>query len=168
VQARIGYEGDIVLISLIGRLDVETAQPFRTACLNQLHRRKVVFDFGELSFVGSSGILPFLETMQEFAQVNTVGFSFCRVSSEFKKVFSTTSLSQVGIFDTPTEAIESLARSYGHASAPSSLAVISLPINERPKLSPTEGASLANEASKNEAQEIDVMSESPAPYTPMN
>jgi anti-anti-sigma factor len=108
VQARVTYEGAIVIIQLIGRLDVETAEPFRAACLNQLHERKVVFDFHNLSFVGSSGILPFLETMQEFARANVTGFNFSGVGSEFRKVFAATPLNHVDIFDTHKQAVRAL------------------------------------------------------------
>lgn len=105
MQARINRQGEVVVVHLSGRVDVETAEPFRKACLSQLVETKVVFDFKNLSFVGSSGILPFLETMQEFAGRNHNGFKFCGVSSEFRKVFASTPLHTIQIFDTHQQAI---------------------------------------------------------------
>ena len=107
MQAKMAYEGDCVVVHLSGRLDVETAVPFRRACLESLADKKVVFSFKELSFVGSSGILPFLETMQEFMQVNPNGFRFCHVGSEFKKVLMATALGNVGFFDNEVLAAQS-------------------------------------------------------------
>ena len=76
MQARISHQGEVMVIHLSGRVDVETAQPFREACLNQIKAKKVVFDFQNLSFVGSSGILPFLDTLQSFALSNHSAFTF--------------------------------------------------------------------------------------------
>jgi anti-anti-sigma factor len=106
MQARINRHGEIVVVYLSGRVDVETAEPFREACLNQLVSVKVVFDFKHLSFVGSSGLLPFLETIQEFAGRNANGFKFCGVGSEFRRVFSSTALSEVQIFDSDVQAVQ--------------------------------------------------------------
>jgi anti-anti-sigma factor len=140
VQARVTYEGEIVIIQLIGRLDVETAEPFRAACLNQLHERKVVFDFHHLSFVGSSGILPFLETMQEFARTNTTGFNFSGVGSEFRKVFAATPLNHVEIYDTHKQAIQALLNPQSRsttvpAAAAVTAAVVPAPVTEEDYLS---------------------------------
>ena len=106
MQARINRHGEIVVVYLSGRVDVETAEPFREACLNQLISHKVVFDFKQLSFVGSSGLLPFLETIQEFAGRNANGFKFCGVGSEFRRVFSSTALVEIQIFDTDIQAVQ--------------------------------------------------------------
>ena len=105
MQARVAQHGEILIIQLSGRVDVETAEPFRNACLNHLKNKRVVFDFRSLSFVGSSGILPFLETMQEFANNNPGGMKFSGVSSEFKKVFAATPLNAIEIFDTDSQAL---------------------------------------------------------------
>lgn len=108
MQARVAREGEVWVIHLSGRLDVETAEPFRKACLNHLHGKKVVFDFRMLSFVGSSGILPFLETMQEYAGKNADAFKFSGVGPEFKKVFAATPLSAIEIFDSIPLAVGAL------------------------------------------------------------
>lgn len=107
MQVRTSQAGECVIVHLIGKLDVETAVPFRRACMEHLAGKKVVFNFKDLSFVGSSGILPFLETMQDFLRVNPNGFRFCSVGSEFKKVLSATVLGAVEIFENETLAATS-------------------------------------------------------------
>lgn len=124
MQARVIRHGDIVVIQLSGRVDVETAEPFRKTCLNHLLSEKVVFDFLSLSFVGSSGIIAFLETMQEFARQNTVGFRLSAVGSEFRKIFAASELSTVEIHDSYQAAIAAFMRpaeplsSHGISPAP--------------------------------------------------
>ncbi len=106
MQARITQRNDIVVLHLAGRVDVETAEPFRRACMTQLLGRQVIFDFTSLSFVGSSGILPFLETLQDFADKNKAPFKFSGVGVEFRKVFSATTLNSIEIHETEASAIE--------------------------------------------------------------
>lgn len=110
MRAKITTEGDCVIVHLIGTIDVETALPFRRACLEQLTDKKVVFNFRELSFVGSSGILSFLETMQDFANTNTQGMKFACVGTEFRKILAATSLGAIEIHETESLAVGSFAR----------------------------------------------------------
>jgi anti-anti-sigma factor len=118
MQARIARVGEIVVVHLNGRVDVETAEPFRRACNEFLLKEKVVFDFKDLGFVGSSGILPFLETMQAFAQKNANRFKFSGVGSEFKKVFAATSLNTVEIYDTHQQAVHAFVSPPVYAPPP--------------------------------------------------
>lgn len=106
MQARLTQEGEVVVVHLSGRLDVETAEPFREACLKRLFGQKVVFDLRELSFVGSSGILPWLETMQSFAARNAHAFKLSGVSSEFRRVFSATPLATIEVYDSEAHAVQ--------------------------------------------------------------
>jgi len=110
MQARINQEGEVMVIHLSGRLDVETAEPFRDACLSHLNGKKVVFDFKSLNFVGSSGIIPFLEAMQVYASTNTGIFRFSGVGTEFRRVFAATPLHTVEIFETHVQAVDALLR----------------------------------------------------------
>jgi anti-anti-sigma factor len=105
MQAQIEREGDIVIVHLSGRVDVETAEIFRTACLSRLRGSKVIFDFSSLSFVGSSGILPFLETMKAFADSNPYRFKLSGLGSEFRKVFAATPLQTIEIYDNNKQAV---------------------------------------------------------------
>lgn len=107
MQASTKIQNDIVVISLRGRVDVETAEPFRGACLRELRGKKVVFDFTQLSFVGSQGILPFLETMQTLQELAPGSFKFSSVGIEFRRVFAATPLEHVEIYETSDRAVTS-------------------------------------------------------------
>lgn len=168
MQARITQDGEWVVVHLMGRLDVETAGPFRQACLSQLVDKKVIFNFRDLSFVGSSGILPFLETMQDFMKTNRRGLRFCGVGSEFQKVLSATSLHVIEVFDSEVAAA---------AKAPDrgvldgqGTGVIAAPVNGEPtRVMPppqprivTEGVNpifLENISSEQEGEEVDMARE---------
>jgi anti-anti-sigma factor len=104
MQAMMYRDGEVVVVQLNGRLDVESSEPFRQACLGYLVDKKVVFNFQGLGFVGSSGILPFLETMQKLAQTTEAGFKFCNVGSEFRKVLAASPLGAIEIYDDEVQA----------------------------------------------------------------
>jgi anti-anti-sigma factor len=129
MQAKITRDGECYVVHLIGRLDIETAQPFRKTCLEQLVGRKVVFDFNQLSFVGSTGILPFLEIMQDFARTNRNALNFCNVGSEFRRILSATSLSEIEVFDTQALAAVALSRA-PQTQLPSANGVVAVPTND--------------------------------------
>ena len=107
MKAEISTEGDIRVVHLRGHLDFETAEPFRRAYLERLSNEKVVFNFQDLSFVGSSGITMFFELLREFAERNQVKPKFCGLGSEFRKIFAASALSNLEIYDSPVSAVTS-------------------------------------------------------------
>lgn len=103
MQAKIRKDGDITVVELKGRLDFETAEPFRETCNDVLANSKVVFNLSELSFVGSSGIGAFVNTLRDFSRNNAVPPRFCAVRTEFQKVFKATDEAAFRLFeDEPT------------------------------------------------------------------
>lgn len=106
LQARVERDGEIMVVRFHGRIDIESAHPFRQACRTHLKNQKVVFDFHQLNFVGSAGILPFLEAMQEFATLNPNGIKFSGIGVEFERVLSATSLQTVERWAKDTDAVD--------------------------------------------------------------
>ena len=96
MQAKIRKDGDITVVELRGRLDFETAEPFRETCHDILSNSKVVFNLAELSFVGSSGIGAFVNTLREFTKASPV-----------RKVFKATDEMVFQIFDDEQTAVVS-------------------------------------------------------------
>lgn len=138
MQARMIRENNVVVVHLSGRVDVETAVPFRDACLNRLAGQRVVFDFTALSFVGSSGILPFLETMQAFHVASPNSTKFSGVGSEFRKVFAATPLSVIEIHDTAASAVNAFLNPQPQAIVVTSAAIQPVPLEEVETEKPTE------------------------------
>lgn len=115
MQARVMQLGDVVVIHLIGRVDIEAVPAFRSECLGKLGGRKVVFDFREVSFVGSTGIVPFIEAMQAFAIGSTASIGFSGIGVELKKVLSATALASIPSFDDAFEAARTVAQATSQA-----------------------------------------------------
>jgi len=105
MQAKIRKDGDVTVVELKGRLDFETAEPFRETCQDILANSKVVFNLSELNFVGSSGIGAFVNTLREFTKSNPVPPKFCNVKSEFKKVFRATDEQAFQVFENEEAAL---------------------------------------------------------------
>ena len=105
MQARLKTESEIKIVELFGRVEIEGSESFKQNLLNPMLGQKVIFDLAGLNFVGSTGILAFLEGLQEFAMQNPSRFKFCHVGSEFKKIFAATSLNCIEIFESMQMAI---------------------------------------------------------------
>lgn len=110
MRAELEKIDDVVVINLSGRIDMEYTELFRQACLKDFPRRsrKIIFNLKELSFVGSNGIMPFVDALSSLAQSQKAELRFCQVSSEFKKVFAASPLAQVQVFDQQDQAVTSL------------------------------------------------------------
>lgn len=111
MEAKVHRKNGITVVNLKGFIDVETAQPFRDACLKSLGKEgaKVVFNLEGLNFVGSNGIIPFVETLHDLYDQTDAQIKFCKVSVEFQKIFKASPLRDVEIFNDETGAITALA-----------------------------------------------------------
>jgi anti-anti-sigma factor len=110
MEAKVQRVQGVTIVNLKGFIDVETAQPFREACLKSLGREgnKVIFNLEELQFVGSNGIIPFVETLHDLYDQTSAQIKFCKVSVEFQKIFKASPLRDVEIFNDENGAISSL------------------------------------------------------------
>jgi anti-anti-sigma factor len=95
MKTRIQKDSGMVIVSLSGCLDFESAQPFRES-LDQLAQSKVpvLFDMGDLSFVGSCGITTFVQTLKEFNMRAKQPPVYTNVKSEFKRIIAAFDLDQ--------------------------------------------------------------------------
>jgi anti-sigma B factor antagonist len=108
MQAKIRKDGDITVVELKGKLGFETAEPFRETCADIPTNSKVIFNLSGLSFVGSSGIGAFVNTLRDLSVGSAVPPKFCHLKSEFKKVFRATD-SSFQIFEDESAAVTSFA-----------------------------------------------------------
>lgn len=111
MQAKLRKDGDVTIVELHGKLDFETAEPFRETCQDVLQNSKVIFNMADLSFVGSSGIGAFLNTLRDFAKINPVPPKFCNVRSEFRKIFASSEESPLQVFEDELSALQSFEQS---------------------------------------------------------
>ncbi len=84
---------DAIVVSLDGKIDHEAQAPFRENLARILRNartdeipKKIIFDFKQLEFVGSSGISSFVQTLKEFNASASVKPQYFNVRSEFQKI----------------------------------------------------------------------------------
>ena len=86
---RAKQEGSIIILELEGHLDFETTLQFKETTISLMAKnqtQKVVFNLEKLKFVGSSGINQFIQVLKHFNSLQEKP-RYCRLSSEFQKVF---------------------------------------------------------------------------------
>jgi len=111
MEAKIEVRNQVVVVELNGRLDFETAEPFRRTCLQHLVSERVVFDLRNLNFVGSLGLKDFVSTLDDLTRQSQPGVRFCGVSSEFRRLFEASGFPAQDIFESQEKAIQSFVRS---------------------------------------------------------
>lgn len=86
MQTLVSQSGDVTVVKVSGRLDIDQAGTFRQACLNRLSEKKVVFNLSELTFVGSTGIQSFFQTVQELHLRTPWGVRIVGLHHDFQRV----------------------------------------------------------------------------------
>ncbi len=120
-------------MKLKGFLDFEVAETFRISCLQNLAGYKVIFNLKELSFVGSSGITPFVEMLSQFSKSNNVRPKFCEMTSEFRRLFLSSQINEYEIFEDELGAMKSFSMpppvpvTVAAAAAPAVVEAVSAP-----------------------------------------
>jgi anti-anti-sigma factor len=104
MKALIKQEGEVFVIHLKGHVDMDSTEPFRKTVLSHLKKEKVIFNLNELSFVGSNGITPFIETLVELTNLGQGRVHFCHLSSEFQRIFEASDIQDLRIFENETTA----------------------------------------------------------------
>ncbi len=93
MKTEIKKMGDAIVVSVEGKLNFETNEPFRKDLGKLIDRTKtdsvpkrIIFDLENLDFVGSSGITGFVQTLKDFNDRVDLKPKYAAVKSEFKKV----------------------------------------------------------------------------------
>jgi anti-anti-sigma factor len=110
MKATIKHHGEIAIVHIQGPLDIEKTQPFRDACTKHFFGSKVIFNFEQASFVGSTGIQPFVEAIRIVSAKSDTSLKLVGLKTEFRRIFSNVEIQGVEIFDTESIAIESFSR----------------------------------------------------------
>ncbi len=87
-----GAQKEILIVHLSGQIDAESVDLFRQACRGPLGGRPVLFNFEHLSFIGSTGLRPFLESLNDLTKSAGSDVRFCEVRNDFRQILSATPL----------------------------------------------------------------------------
>ncbi len=98
MDAKVEDREGIFVVSLSGQMDFESADSLKAQCLRNLNQKSVIFNLRDLSFVGSSGITPFLELLQELSRSLGPKFKICSVGTEFMRLFESESSGGIEIY----------------------------------------------------------------------
>ena len=93
MEARLEERGDVIFVHLSGHITFEAADLFRKRCFEYLEGNKVVFNLESLDFIGSSGIEPFVNAISKLSLQQASRVKLCSLSTEFKRVFESKTLS---------------------------------------------------------------------------
>lgn len=98
MEAKVENRDGVYVVSLSGQMDFESADQLKARCLKSFSRQELIFNLGDLNFVGSSGITPFLELLTELSKHLGNKFKICSVKAEFLRMFETGSTEGIEIY----------------------------------------------------------------------
>ena len=90
-------DNNVFVIDLKGEVDFASSEPFHQTCMNKLSKKNIIFNFKNLSFVGSDGLQSFMSTMKDLKQKSSL--QFCCVGSEFRRVFAESEINDIAIYE---------------------------------------------------------------------
>lgn len=98
---------EILIVHLSGQIDAESVDLFRQACRGPLGGRPVLFQMGSLSFVGSTGLRPFLESLNDLTKEAGSDVRFCDVRNDFRQILMATPLGRRPCLENEKAGVES-------------------------------------------------------------
>ena len=107
-------QNDIIIIHLEGFLNFETSIIFEKDYLSTIYSKKVIFDFSKLQFVGSCGLVAFVQTINKFCQYYQPRPRFACVSTEFLRLMDVNNFEPEDFY----ESIDSAIRYYHYGFNP--------------------------------------------------
>lgn len=107
MQARINQKGEVIVVELTGKVEIEKTQVFKEALKVHLNDRKVVFHMKDLNFVGSTGIQSFFQILREFHMDPSCKIKIAGMKPDFKKLWLYNDTSNVEIHDNLESALMS-------------------------------------------------------------
>lgn len=107
MEAKLQKHGDVTVVHLSGKIDLEKNQNFRTVFTKQFLNQKVIFCLQNLQFVGSSGIQTFFRTLQEIHSLNKHGIKVSGVKADFLRILQYTAVSNLEVHENAEVAVQS-------------------------------------------------------------
>lgn len=111
MEAQVENRDGIYVINLRGKMNFESADSLKNTCLEKFVNQEVIFNLRDLSFVGSSGITPFLELLSELSRKSGSKFKICSVGNEFLRLFEVGSVDGIEIYRDVQDAFRAFSTS---------------------------------------------------------
>lgn len=107
MEAKLQRQGEVTVVRLSGKIELETNHSFRDVCLRQFANQKVVFCMREVQFVGSSGIQAFFRALGEIHAGSRHGIKVAGVQGDFLRLFQHTGVTGLEIHESSDLAVRS-------------------------------------------------------------
>lgn len=107
MEAKLQVHGDVTVVQLSGKIDIEKSQNFTQVCRRSFRGKKVVFCLNGLQFVGSSGIQSFFRALGELHVGSPFGIRLSGVSADFQRMLHYSAVPGLAIHETIDRAIHS-------------------------------------------------------------
>ena len=88
MDAKLDQCGEVLVVTINGRLDIDKTKPFQEACFKNLLDKKVVFNLQPLNFVGSTGIQNFFQALKEIHSKNKFGLRIAGLNVDFQRLWT--------------------------------------------------------------------------------
>lgn len=87
MNIKLVLDGDISVVALSGRIELEKTQSFKKACLQKFSDKNVVFCMKNLNFVGSSGIQNFFAVLNDLHGNKKMNVKIAGLNPDFQRLF---------------------------------------------------------------------------------
>ncbi|MBO9667118.1 MAG: STAS domain-containing protein [Bdellovibrio sp.] len=107
MEVKLVLDGDITIVSLSGRIEIEKTQMFKSAVLSNFSDRKVVFCMKNLNFVGSSGIQSFFGVLNELNAAKKLNAKIAGLNPDFQRLLSFSECAALEVHENVEGALQS-------------------------------------------------------------
>lgn len=107
MEVKLVLDGDIAVVSLSGRIEIEKTQSFKQACLQNFSDKKVVFCMKNLHFVGSSGIQSFFSVLNDLNARNSMSVKIAGLTPDFHRLYSFSECANLEVHESIEGALQS-------------------------------------------------------------
>ena len=104
MKTQITKNKDVIIVRLQGLADVESVVSLNQTCDQHLLQKKIIFNLADLNFVGSSGIAALTGILKKLSQNSRL--KVCSVGSEFRRIFASSHLEDLEIYETEDKALK--------------------------------------------------------------
>lgn len=107
MEIKLVLDGDITVVALSGRIEIEKAQAFKAACARSFANRKIVFCMKNLNFVGSSGIQNLFSALNDLNSSNKMTAKIAGLNQDFARLFQFSECPNLELHENVEGAIQS-------------------------------------------------------------
>jgi anti-anti-sigma factor len=107
MEVKLILDGEITIISLSGRIDIDKTAAFKKACLQNFPEKKVVFCMKNLNFVGSTGIQSFFAALDELNSQGKMSAKVAGLNPDFQRLLNFSACSHLEMHESIEGALQS-------------------------------------------------------------